>query len=63
MWKKIGRIVLLAGVSVWLVFAIAWMAGAEPVTRAFLPFHLAGVIPGAILTRWDSIRRFFSRND
>jgi hypothetical protein len=50
-----GRLLIVAGVLVWGVFAIAWLAGADPDAGSFLPFHLAGVIPGAFLTRWKTL--------
>ena len=37
---------------VWVVFGVVWLAGGEPMVENFLPFHLVGVIPGAILSRW-----------
>jgi hypothetical protein len=53
---------ILVGVAVWAVYALAWLAGLEPEARAYLPFHLAGVVPGSILARWDRIREGFGRN-
>lgn len=50
-----GRLLIVAGVLVWVVFTIAWLAGADPDARSFLPFHLAAVIPGAILIRWKTL--------
>ncbi|NQV05910.1 hypothetical protein HQ535_05120 [bacterium] len=47
-----GRLLIAAGVLVWLGFAVAWLAGAHPDAGRFVPFHLAGVIPGTVLTRW-----------
>lgn len=50
--RKAGRLLVVAGVTVWVIFAVVWLAGGEPDAGRFLPFHLAGVIPGAILSRW-----------
>ncbi len=55
--KLLGRILILAGGAVWGVYAVVWFAGGEPEGRHYLPLHLSGVIPGAILARWDWIRR------
>jgi hypothetical protein len=53
---SLGRWMIAAGVAVWGVFVIVWLAGAEPHAGSFLPFHLGGVIPGFILARWDLLR-------
>ena len=53
-----GLILILAGVAVWAVYGIRMLAGSGPVARWFLPFHLAGVIPGGILSRWGTIGRW-----
>ena len=50
--RKAGRFLILAGVVVWAIYAVVWLAGGDPEVRYFLPFHLSGVIPGAILARW-----------
>jgi hypothetical protein len=55
-------VLLIGGISVWAVYGIVWLTGAEPDVRAFLPFHLGGVIPGSLVTRWDAFRRFFSQS-
>lgn len=52
--RKTGRLFIAAGVTVWLVFAVVWLAGGEPDAGRFLPFHLSGVIPGAIMARWPN---------
>ena len=54
--QHLGRVLILAGVAVWVAFGMVWLAGDEPRSAAYLPFHLAGVIPGAILSRWDAAR-------
>ena len=50
--RSIGRLLILAGASVWLVFGVIWLWGGDPDVGSFVPVHLAGVIPGAILSRW-----------
>jgi len=56
-WLKVfGTILLAAGVGVWIVYAVLHFAmGLDVTGRQFLPYHLAGVIPGAVLRR----HRFF----
>ena len=53
---------LLAGVTVWLIYGIVWLLGYQPQVGHFLPFHLSGVIPGAVLSRWQTVSRWFSRH-
>ena len=45
---------ILLGVVVWLVFGVVWLVGGDPRVADYLPFHLAGVLPGAVLTRWPA---------
>ena len=52
-----GRILILLGVAMWIPYAVLLLSGGEPEVGRFLPFHLAGVIPGALLARWDWIRK------
>ncbi len=59
--RRLGRALILAGVAVWVPYALLELAGADPRLEAFLPFHLAGVIPGAILSRWDQLRGLLRR--
>ena len=50
-----GSVLVALGVAVWGVYALVrWGLGWEVTGRQFLPYHLAGVIPGVILRR----RRF-----
>ena len=45
----IGNVMIGLGVAVWVVYALArWGFGQEVMVRQFLPFHLSGVIPGAL---------------
>jgi len=57
-----GRILIVAGVAVWVVYGIVRMAGADPGVGWFLPIHLMGVIPGTILSRWETIKRWLRRD-
>jgi hypothetical protein len=50
--RTAGRLLIAAGVAVWVVFAVVWLAGGDPEAGRFVPFHLAGVVPGSILSRW-----------
>lgn len=59
--ERIGRILILVGVSVWVVYGIVWLAGGDPQTAHYLPVHLSGVLPGAVLARWGSLAGWFRR--
>jgi hypothetical protein len=53
-----GTVLVVLGVAVWGVYAVGrWGLGWDVTGRQFLPYHLAGVIPGMILRR----RKFFCR--
>ncbi|OEU84656.1 MAG: hypothetical protein BA865_07075 [Desulfobacterales bacterium S5133MH4] len=53
-----GTVLIVMGVAVWGVYALLhWGLGFDVAGRQFLPYHLAGVVPGMILRR----RRFFQR--
>ena len=56
---RVGTWLIIAGVSVWVPFFLLYFAGEAPEVEAFLPFHLAGVIPGFILRRWSWLRRLW----
>jgi len=46
----LGNVLIGLGVAVWGVYAVArWGFGQDVVVSQFLPFHLFGVIPGALL--------------
>ncbi|MBN1843708.1 MAG: hypothetical protein JW883_15700 [Deltaproteobacteria bacterium] len=52
----LGTVLVILGVAVWGVYAVVrWGLGWDVTGREFLPYHLAGVVPGMILRR----RRFF----
>ena len=59
--QKTGRYLILAGVLVWAVWLAVKLSGGEPHVQYFLPFHLSGVIPGSIMSRWGAIRRWLDR--
>ncbi len=59
--QRVGRYLIFAGVLVWGVWLAVKLGGGEPNVQYFLPFHLAGVIPGSILSRWGAIQRFLKR--
>jgi hypothetical protein len=62
MLRIVGNILLILGVAVWAVYAVLrFGAGWDVRAGRFLPFHLAGVIPGAILRRHRFFRNIFSR--
>jgi hypothetical protein len=52
----VGRVLILLGVAVWVPYAVMLFTGHEPDVKLFLPIHLAGVIPGAVLTRYVWLR-------
>jgi len=54
--KILGTILLAVGVSVWGAYAVLRFGmGWDVTARQFLPYHLAGVVPGMILKK----HRFF----
>jgi len=58
LWRVVGNILLVLGVAVWGLYAVVRFGAGWNVTAGqFLPFHLAGVVPGAILRR----HRFFGK--
>ena len=63
--KIFGTILLALGVSVWGAYAVLRFGIGWDVTAGrFLPYHLAGVVPGMILRRhrffWGVVRRLLS---
>lgn len=46
------------GVAVWGVYAVVrWGLGWDVTGRQFLPYHLAGVVPGVVLRRRHQLKR------
>ena len=60
-FQRIGRRLIAIGILVWGVWLIAKLSGGDPQLRYFLPVHLLGVIPGAILSRWSSVKQWRNR--
>jgi arylsulfatase A-like enzyme len=60
--RLFGNVLLVLGVAVWGVYAIVRFGMGWDVTAGqFLPYHLAGVVPGFILRRRQIIRRLARR--
>lgn|GEM_PF-1541753 len=56
--SQVGSALVALGVAVWGVYALVrWGFGWQVAGKSFLPYHLAGVIPGMILKR----RKFLGR--
>lgn len=54
----LGNVLIGLGVAVWVAYALArWGFGQEVTVRQFLPFHLSGVIPGALLRHRKRLKR------
>jgi hypothetical protein len=54
--ERLGTILIVLGVAVWGVYAVLRFGyGSDAAVRDYLPYHLAGVVPGVILKR----HRFF----
>lgn len=60
--RKVGRGLIYAGVAVWGVYVIVALTGGEPEGAKYLPYHLVGVIPGSIISRWHQIERLWKRD-
>ena len=56
--ERIGRWLIVGGVLVWVMWLAVKLAGGRPQLEYFLPIHLAGVVPGAILSRWSVLSRW-----
>ena len=55
--ERIGRGLIVVGVLVWVIWLAVKLTGGRPQLEYFLPIHLAGVVPGAILSRWSVLSR------
>ena len=60
--ERIGRRLVVLGILVWVVWLAVKLAGGQPRLEYFLPIHLAGVVPGAILSRWSVFSRWSRRH-
>jgi hypothetical protein len=62
LWEVLGIILIAAGVGVWGVYGVLRFGkGMDVAARQFLPYHLAGVVPGMILKRHRFLRRMVER--
>ncbi len=59
--KTIGRVFILLGISMWIPYAMLKFSDADVTAMPFLALHLAGVIPGAILARGETMARTIAR--
>ena len=60
--KTLGTVLVVAGVAVWVVYAVVrYLLGWDVTGRQFLPYHLAGVVPGAVLRRHRFFRGLIGR--
>ena len=58
----LGNIALALGVGVWVVYGVMrYGLGRDVSAISFLPFHLAGVIPGMVLRRRRALMRLLCR--
>lgn len=59
----LGNVLVALGVAVWGVYALArWGFEQDVAVRQFLPFHLFGVIPGALLRHREKVKRLFKKS-
>lgn len=61
MRKIIGRILIILGVCMWIPYLALKISGAEVTVMPFLALHLLGVVPGAILTRGETVMQWLAR--
>jgi hypothetical protein len=50
--RIVGRLLIVAGVAIWPLYAVFKLFGLTPEMKIILPLHLAGVIPGMLLSHW-----------
>jgi hypothetical protein len=61
---RLGRALILLGVLAWVPYAaFRYGLGWDVPLGPFLSLHLAGVIPGSVLLRWDQLRRLMGLGD
>jgi hypothetical protein len=60
--ERIGRWLIVLGILVWGVWLVVKIAGGGPQLEYFLPIHLAGVVPGSVLSRWSTLNRWRQQN-
>ncbi len=60
--SQVGSVLVLLGVAVWGVYAVVrWGLGWDVKGIRFLPYHLAGVVPGMILRRRDFLLKVLQK--
>jgi len=60
--KIFGTLLLILGVSVWIVYGLLrYGMGCHVTALQFLPYHLAGVVPGVVLRRHRFFRSLIRR--
>jgi hypothetical protein len=56
--RTVGNIMLALGVAVWGVYAVLrYLLSWNVTVLQFLPYHLAGVVPGMLFRRHRLLRR------
>ncbi|MBI4236209.1 MAG: hypothetical protein HY688_02480 [Chloroflexi bacterium] len=55
--RRVGNILIIVGVAAWVPYFGLKALGNDPEALFFLPFHLAGVIPGVLLRYYHALRR------
>lgn len=59
--RAVGRVLITLGVVAWLPYAIVSYGLHQDVSVApYLVMHLAGVLPGCLMVRWDWLRAQWS---
>ena len=60
--ESLGTILIVLGVAVWGIYGgLRFGTGSDVAVRQFLPYHLAGVVPGMILKRHRCLRSLVRR--
>jgi hypothetical protein len=60
--RNMGTVLIILGVSVWAIYAVLhYILEINVSSRDFLAFHLAGVVPGALLRRHQSISELYNK--
>ena len=60
--SQVGSVLVMLGVAVWGVYALGrWGLGWDVTGIQFLPYHLAGVVPGMILRRRHFLLKVFQK--
>lgn len=59
--KRIGRAMIFFGVAMWVPYFALELSGMEVPVLPFLALHLAGVIPGAVILRGETLVKTVAR--